>query len=450
MAYRTAVDAVAVSPTTGKLGLTTPSQSQLHDQHRAAVREIADKLDAEHGTGDLVSLFATGLSGHLYDAREGTSGAPITTSGPTFKVSRTETITRATVEAAGSTGTDGADQVGAIMGISTGVGSTQTQPIGIMGVGLNQSTNTLGGIGAVPDACGIYGIGRITGSGVGVGIGGFFLGRRDTTTANACGLEANSANFTATDAVYSTTGFSPAHGIWINASGNADSAAGITVSNPFGRQFSVGLAFTAQVANSKTGGVKDASIRDDSTSSRSINIKGTHSTAAIGIAAGAGNVGIGTESPGSDQLKIVAGGDVNMITLVASVSHSAASAIRIRDYTDGSTVSELNPFGNIRSGSTDTSYPAFAHTGDPASGFGMTGSSGVFMSTNSTVRQRWDNAGIQIGPTLALGGGVGVIGITNASVVPSTNPSGGGVMYVESGFLKYRGSSGTVTTLANA
>jgi hypothetical protein len=48
------------------------------------------------------------------------------------------------------------------------------------------------------------------------------------------------------------------------------------------------------------------------------------------------------------------------------------------------------------------------------------------------------------------GSGTGVIGVANASVTPSTNPSGGGVLYVESGALKYRGSSGTVTTLAVA
>lgn len=33
---------------------------------------------------------------------------------------------------------------------------------------------------------------------------------------------------------------------------------------------------------------------------------------------------------------------------------------------------------------------------------------------------------------------------------PSSTPSGGGIVYVEAGALKYRGSSGTVTTIANA
>jgi hypothetical protein len=49
-----------------------------------------------------------------------------------------------------------------------------------------------------------------------------------------------------------------------------------------------------------------------------------------------------------------------------------------------------------------------------------------------------------------FGSGVGVIGVANATTVPTTNPTGGGVLYVEGGALKYRGSSGTVTTIANA
>lgn len=52
--------------------------------------------------------------------------------------------------------------------------------------------------------------------------------------------------------------------------------------------------------------------------------------------------------------------------------------------------------------------------------------------------------------TVSSGSGVGVIGIANATTVPSINPTGGGVLYVEGGALKYRGSSGTVTVIAPA
>ena len=49
-----------------------------------------------------------------------------------------------------------------------------------------------------------------------------------------------------------------------------------------------------------------------------------------------------------------------------------------------------------------------------------------------------------------FGAGQGVIGIANALIAPAVDPSNGGVLYVENGSLKYRGSGGTVTTLAPA
>lgn len=52
--------------------------------------------------------------------------------------------------------------------------------------------------------------------------------------------------------------------------------------------------------------------------------------------------------------------------------------------------------------------------------------------------------------TPSLGGGAGVISIANATTAPTTDPSGGGILYVESGALKFRGSSGTITTIAAA
>lgn len=52
--------------------------------------------------------------------------------------------------------------------------------------------------------------------------------------------------------------------------------------------------------------------------------------------------------------------------------------------------------------------------------------------------------------TTDMGAGTGVIGILNATLVPGSNPTGGGVLYVEGGALKYRGGSGSVTTIAPA
>lgn len=52
--------------------------------------------------------------------------------------------------------------------------------------------------------------------------------------------------------------------------------------------------------------------------------------------------------------------------------------------------------------------------------------------------------------TSAFGGGEGVIGVADRGVAPASTPSGGGVLYSESGALVWKGSSGTVTTLAPA
>jgi hypothetical protein len=49
-----------------------------------------------------------------------------------------------------------------------------------------------------------------------------------------------------------------------------------------------------------------------------------------------------------------------------------------------------------------------------------------------------------------FGGGQGVVGIANATLAPSANPAGGGILYVEDGALKYLGSNGTVTVIAAA
>lgn len=50
----------------------------------------------------------------------------------------------------------------------------------------------------------------------------------------------------------------------------------------------------------------------------------------------------------------------------------------------------------------------------------------------------------------SFGTGTKVLFLANATANPSTNPSGGGVIYCDAGALKYRGSSGTVTTLGAA
>ena len=126
-----------------------------------------------------------------------------------------------------------------------------------------------------------------------------------------------------------------------------------------------------------------------------------------------GNVGIGTSSPGA---------------LLQLNKASGAADFRL---SVGGTL-----YSNIYASSSDVNI--YSITAIP-----------LILGTNNTERMRIDSSG-----NLLLGGtstpGARVMYIANATTVPASNPSGGGVLYVEGGALKYRGSSGTVTTIANA
>jgi hypothetical protein len=73
----------------------------------------------------------------------------------------------------------------------------------------------------------------------------------------------------------------------------------------------------------------------------------------------------------------------------------------------------------------------------------------LVFATGGTEKMRLSDSGnLGLGGT-SFGSGVKVFFLANATA-PTTNPSGGGILYVEAGALKYRGSSGTVTTIAAA
>jgi len=70
----------------------------------------------------------------------------------------------------------------------------------------------------------------------------------------------------------------------------------------------------------------------------------------------------------------------------------------------------------------------------------------------STSELSWEdtNKNFGIGTPDQFAGGSGVVGIANSLSVPNTDPTGGGVMYVEDGAAKWRSPSGTITTFGPA
>lgn len=71
-------------------------------------------------------------------------------------------------------------------------------------------------------------------------------------------------------------------------------------------------------------------------------------------------------------------------------------------------------------------------------------------SSDNILQQVLSNGNITHGGAGSYGGGVKVQFIPNATTEPTSNPTGGGIFYVFGGALKYRGSSGTVTTIGPA
>ncbi len=71
-------------------------------------------------------------------------------------------------------------------------------------------------------------------------------------------------------------------------------------------------------------------------------------------------------------------------------------------------------------------------------------------NTATAVMTVGQNGNVGIGASATFGAGAGVIGLKTATTLPTVNPTNGGILYVDAGALKYRGTSGTITTIAAA
>lgn len=89
--------------------------------------------------------------------------------------------------------------------------------------------------------------------------------------------------------------------------------------------------------------------------------------------------------------------------------------------------------------------------GDTDTGLSLPASNSLSITAGGTERLRVVQDGVSLlGGTPSLGSGVKVLFIPSCTTAPTSNPSGGGILYVEAGVLKYRGTGGTVTTIAAA
>ncbi len=111
-------------------------------------------------------------------------------------------------------------------------------------------------------------IGDASGAATGIGTGTYIEGRRDVAGAKLVGAEIRANNQSGVAGTYYPGGFSPTGALWLTASG-ANSGVGASLGSVKGVKFDTGFAATA-------GSVSTTTISDDSSSTQSIQINGTH------------------------------------------------------------------------------------------------------------------------------------------------------------------------------
>lgn len=275
------------------------------------------------GTGDNLNFNgAVTTTGQKILVSKGTTAAPDTTDDPLVKVQRKISIPGATI----GESRDGADEAAAFASYAYGDVDNEIQPVGVLGYAQNLGDTNPAGT-AAPDAVGLYGVGMITGTGVGTALGGFFYGRSDSADGKVSTVEIQSYNGTGSDHSVQSAGFDASHAMWITANGGHRSASGILFGNPFGRQFETGIFFNAQVNGALTGPTLNADIRTDSNALHALHIKGTHTTAAILVESGAGPVRLGAAaaSQASALLEVLTGSTTTPLVNVAASGNQSVS-----------------------------------------------------------------------------------------------------------------------------
>lgn len=279
--------------------------SQYVEEIEALERDIA--MGLVRGSNLQYSTATT--KGQVQSFAAGTKNAPDTSLNPLLKASRTLSLLSANVSG------DAVEQASVGEDITIGTTSNQIQTVGRAGIAANEGESK--GATDSPDACGIYGVGRILTSGIGVGMGAFFRGESQTNTGRLSSIQIQAFNKRGVEDTELDTAFPNSSAIWIWADGPNQSSQAITIGNATGTQFDAGIVLNGQEAGGKTGGIASTGIR----------CAGSYSKAAISVKQGSGPVILGASETGfaTAQLDVVNNAAADPVSLVRSLASSNVS-----------------------------------------------------------------------------------------------------------------------------
>jgi len=351
------------------------------------------------GQGTSQYLFNTYTGRRLEIKDGGGPVSPVTTAGPTLKVSRTENYP----SPVGGNSVDN-EANAAIYGISANTANSAQQVNGVYGAAISNS-------GLKTDAVGLTGIGQ-TRVGNGVGTGLYAEGRRDSGTASVVGAEIRASNMQGGNVDYVANGFSPVMGLWVTCGAHPNPlrcGAGIALRGvpPDGQppsagisQWDVGIGFT-------TGSITSAAVRDDSGATASYYMSGTHiygiDTAPAAISAAAIRLGNSHQVSARNAQNTA---DIPLLALDGNNRVNIQNGKVLIDSGSG----QITISGNLVAFATSAS-PAVFGTSSAASGTGVVGTSstgiGVYGATSGTGS--YGVLGNAFGPS-----SIAVAGSTNA------------------------------------
>jgi hypothetical protein len=228
---------------------------------------------------------------------------------------------------------------------------------------------------------------------------------------------------------------------------------------------SVNFAAYAAVLGLATNRVFDGRVTGDSVARLTVLGDGTHQW-------GSGSGAQDTNLYRSGANALATDDRFTAVGMVSSTDGTSAAAT-FSSSADGTAtlgVVNINPFStskravDIRLGSDTVSRlrvdMSLGSSGTLTFGDGTTADVSLYRTSATTLRTNGSltidldlrsTRNAQFGSnSLQVGGGTGVIGITNAGTAPTSNPTGGGVLYAEGGALKWRSPNGVVTTMAPA